>query len=161
MKTKLLSKNAFRSAIAMIGLLLFSASWVNAQTNPVALKATGGKGQYRENIYWLMWDMNDDGQINDKIYNGMTREFTAPSSKIKYTVKINNIKYYANTDEQLTGTPSTTTGNNKRLRSFEYNDWVGNSFMHYYNWGDQNCAPYGEEVPQVIPEIPCVKNQRL
>ncbi len=116
MKTRLLKK--LLSTIAIIGCFLLGVNNLNDWT---------GAGTIR---------------------NGKTISFTAPSSQTTYTVTINDIYYYdrlkvlinAETDNAENEPPYNRT---QPLHEYKYNDWKGNSFMNYYNWGTTGATTYG------------------
>ena len=68
-------------------LLLLVTSFSFAQT---ASKATTGTGLYKDKIFWINWDLNNNSSPEDPITNGTVRTFTSPSG-IVYKVTISNI----------------------------------------------------------------------
>ena len=124
--------------LAVLGLLLFGIT-SQAQTTPVASKALvqGKSGLHNNRIYWLNWDMNDDGLPGDDLNTGRTgtdvpiiRTFTTPAG-FTYTIKLSNVKVY-----NRYGTDITTTTNGV-LRSVKSNDWSGNNFPSAYDFDNE------------------------
>lgn len=82
----------------------------------VSLKAQGGKaltgsGLYKDKIFWLNWDLDNNELPGDAITTGVSRSFTSPSGVI-YTAIVSNV----------TGSP---------LSSSSY-DYGGNNFPFGY-----------------------------
>ncbi len=100
-------------------LLFFSLSpvFLQAQT---ASKATTGTGLYKDKIFWINWDLNNDGIKEDVLTNGTTRTFTTPAGVI-YTVTLSNI---VQTGGNAVGTNTFT--------SYPTDGWGGNNMPSGY-----------------------------
>ncbi|WP_428229033.1 DUF7507 domain-containing protein [Flavobacterium sp.] len=89
-------------------------------TQAQAGKATTGTGLYKDNIFWLNWDLDNNGSSGDAITDGTIRSFTSPSGVI-YTATVSN----------LVGSPMSNS-------SYSY---FGNNFPYGYgNIGGNNGA---------------------
>ena len=67
--------------------MFFACSATFAQT---AGKATTGTGLYRNDIFWLNWDLNANAAGGDAIVNGTTRTFVSPAG-VSYTATISAV----------------------------------------------------------------------
>ncbi len=135
----------------MITLFLGVIWGATAQTAVVAaekyFKAEGGKGKYKEEIAWINWDLNGDKQAGDVLSGGVSTQFIVPNSGIQYTLNVKDVVIKKNKNGVYV-LPDPT--NAKQVANFKskftsanYNSWIGNSFMRYYNWTTDNGGGVG------------------
>ncbi|MBZ4190520.1 CshA/CshB family fibrillar adhesin-related protein [Niabella beijingensis] len=82
--------------------------------------AKRGNGNYRGSIYWINWDVNDDGRPGDAIASGAERVVNTPQG-IVYTIKITKIN-----------------NNNNNLESYTPGQWPYDDVKTGYNWFSQS-----------------------
>jgi CshA-type fibril repeat protein len=102
-------------------VLLISITNIQAQVADAA-RATTGTGLYKEKIFWLNWDLNDNSATGDIITNGTTRTFTSPAGVI-YAATVSNV--FTQTTAGAAIVPAT-------LRSESTYGWSGNNMPSGY-----------------------------
>ncbi|MRJ07321.1 hypothetical protein EDL99_00280 [Ornithobacterium rhinotracheale] len=105
---------------------------------PDASVAPYGKSPYRENIYWVNWDINNNGLMDEIIINDLARpetirEFTTPNG-MHYTIKLKVISHNDLLPSSMPLLKSYTPGN------FPYDD-LKSSFNWFVN-GDNTAQDF-------------------
>ena len=91
-------RNAYKFAVLFFLALFAQLTLVHAQY------ATGGTSPYREQVLWIDWDINGNGEPGDQLTNGTTRFAEIPVAdgqtlRIEFT--INNITHSGGGTQQL------------------------------------------------------------
>lgn len=120
-----------KKIIYAMALSLFAITNSIAQTthNFKAAKLTEGSGLHNDKIWWINWDINNNGMADDNLVAGLTGTYTAPSG-YKYNITLNNIKIYNASGTQV------TSGNDYKLNSANTRNYGGNNFPHAYRLGN-------------------------
>ena len=109
--------------ILILALLSVNSLVLGQTTNHVfkAAKATTGTGLHKEKVWWISWDLNNDGKNADILTKGVSGTFTSPSG-YKYHITLSDAKVYNGT--------TLTTDN---IKSDVTTSWDGNSFRFGYS----------------------------
>ncbi len=75
---------------SVLAFLMFSILIMPANLFAQAERATTGSGLYKDRIYWINWDLDNNNSGGDAITSGISRVWTS-NSGTKYTVTISNV----------------------------------------------------------------------
>lgn len=126
---------------SVLAFLVFFILIIPVNLSAQAVRATAGSGLYKDRIYWINWDLNNNGLPGDAIANGTTRVWTS-SAGVKYTVRISNV----------VGSPKSENFNSYGFSGFRfaYNGF-SNRVISLNNGGDSNASSFRVTVSVLHP----------
>ena len=126
---------------SVLAFLVFFILIIPVNLSAQAVRATAGSGLYKDRIYWINWDLNNNGLPGDAIANGTSRVWTS-SAGVKYTVTISNV----------VGSPKSENFNSYGFSGFRfaYNGF-SNRVISLNNGGDTNTSSFRVSVSVLHP----------